>query len=84
MCGAARRSLYLVLLVALVVAGEVALAWWSVAGFVFVTLAALLGRGVGWSLGYHHALAQVEQARQAPPTRRRRTQTQATKRKARQ
>ncbi|HLV98701.1 MAG TPA: hypothetical protein VKT82_08500 [Ktedonobacterales bacterium] len=65
-----RQSVKLVLVVAAVVAVLTALAWWSVVGLVFVVLAALVGLAVGWTLGYQHALKEIEQAQ---PARRRRT-----------
>ena len=61
----ARQALKTVLVTTLIVAALVALAWWSMAGLVLVTLAALLGLAVGWRLGYRHGVTQAEPVRRA-------------------
>ena len=73
----ARQALKTVLLAAVVVAALVALAWWSLAGMVLVTLGTLLGLVVGWHLGYRHAADQAEKTRRA---RRRRPSAPASSR----
>lgn len=65
-----RQALKSALVATVCVAVLTVLAWWSVVGLVFVTLAALLGLGVGWHLGVQHTLVEEDQAhrpRRRPP-----------------
>lgn len=70
-----QQALKTIVIVTLLAAILVWLAWLSMADLVFVALAALLGLAVGWRLGTRHAAAQARQARRV---RRRTTQPSKT------